>query len=68
MLAIFNLLPIPPLDNSRILMGVLPPSAAYRFAGLEPYGIILVLVLFYLGIIGKIIMPIIQTLAKFLQG
>lgn len=68
MLAIFNLLPIPPLDGSRILMGVLPTSAAYRFAGLEPYGIILVLVLFYLGIIGKIIMPIIQTLAKFLQG
>ena len=68
MLAIFNLLPIPPLDGSRILMGVFPPSAAYRFAGLEPYGIILVLVLFYLGIIGKIIMPIIQTFAKLLQG
>ena len=60
MLAIFNILPIPPLDGSKILMGLLPPKAAYSYAKLEPYGILLVLALFYTGVIGWFIMPLID--------
>ncbi len=60
MLAVFNCLPIPPLDGSKILMGLLPPDAARTYAGMEPYGFILVLLLFYMGIISRLLIPIIH--------
>ncbi|WP_457574077.1 site-2 protease family protein [Desulfolithobacter sp.] len=60
MLAVFNCLPIPPLDGSKILMGILPEGMARSYARLEPFGFILLLVLFYIGIIPRIIMPIIR--------
>ncbi len=60
MLAIFNCFPVPPLDGSKILMSFLSHRAALTYSRLEPYGFILLLVLFYTGIIGRIIMPIIN--------
>jgi len=60
MLAVFNLVPIPPLDGSKILMGLLPPRQAMAFAKIEPYGFIILLALFYTGILPKLIMPIIS--------
>ena len=44
-LGIFNLLPLPPLDGGRIMVGILPRRLAAAWAGLERYGIIIVLVL-----------------------
>ena len=44
-LGIFNLIPIPPLDGSRILMGLLPNKWAFRYAKIEPYGIFILIVL-----------------------
>jgi Zn-dependent protease len=44
-LAVFNLIPIPPLDGSRIVMVFLPPAMRKRFASLERFGIILLLFL-----------------------
>jgi Zn-dependent protease len=64
MLAIFNLVPIPPLDGSKILMGLLPPKQARAFAKLEPYGFIILLILFYSGLLPKIIFPIITFTQK----
>ena len=68
MLAVFNLLPLPPLDGSRILMGILPPDKAAGYARLEPYGFVIVLLLFYTGIIGKVIMPIIHFTVGLMIG
>lgn len=68
MLAVFNLLPIPPLDGSKILMGLLPPHLAASFARIEPFGFILMLILFYTGILSKIIMPIISFAQHIMMG
>ena len=68
MLAVFNCLPIPPLDGSKVLMGVLPPDMARSYEKLEPFGFILLLILFYLGIISKVIMPIIGFANNLLLG
>lgn len=68
MLAVFNCLPIPPLDGSKVLMGVLPPDMARSYEKMEPFGFILLLLLFYAGIISKVIMPIITYANNLLLG
>jgi len=68
MLAVFNCLPIPPLDGSKVLMGLLPPSALRSYMKLEPFGFILLLILFYTGIIPQLIMPIINFSNNLLLG
>lgn len=66
MLTVFNLLPVPPLDGSKVLMGLLPPDAARSYAQLEPYGFILLLLLSYLGVISTLMMPIMQFASELL--
>jgi len=65
-LAIFNLIPVPPLDGSKILLGLLPSSPAYRYAKLESYGPVILLILVLSGIIGKILFPLVFFLFNLL--
>jgi Zn-dependent protease len=68
LLALFNLIPIPPLDGSHILSLFLPPNLARLYAYLEPVGFILILVLFYTGIMWWFLMPPYNLLASVLLG
>ncbi len=55
MLAAFNLIPIPPLDGSKVLMGFTSRRFQYSLMRLEPYGMFIILGLLYLGILNPII-------------
>ncbi|MDD2586650.1 MAG: site-2 protease family protein [Syntrophomonadaceae bacterium] len=63
-LAAFNLIPIPPLDGSKILAGLLPDSGAQVIYSLEQYGPILLLLIIVTGFAGKVFIP----LANFMAG
>jgi Zn-dependent protease len=54
-LGTFNLIPLPPLDGSRILAYFLPAKAAYRYYQLEPYGPLIILILLYTGLLTPIL-------------
>ena len=58
-LCIFNFLPIPPLDGSRILAGLLPEHLARPYAALDRYGFIILILLMLTNTISRLIMPII---------
>lgn len=60
-LAVFNLLPFPPLDGSKVLETFLPPSMQPLYEMLEQYGFVILMVLMYMGVFGAIIRPILRA-------
>ena len=54
-----NLLPLPPLDGSRIVTSFLSPGAAYKYNLLERWGLPILVVLIFTGVLGKILHPLI---------
>jgi Zn-dependent protease len=67
-LALFNLIPIPPLDGSHILAILLPPELKRWYHHLDQVGFILILILFYTGVMGTLLMPLYRAIAVFLLG
>ncbi|MDD5084631.1 MAG: site-2 protease family protein [Candidatus Omnitrophica bacterium] len=65
-LAVFNLIPIPPLDGSRIVAGILPPHWSYRYGRIEPYGFVVILVLFWLGLLPRVVLPLVNILCRYI--
>ena len=64
-LAVINLIPIPPLDGSRILTGLLPRELAYKYMRIEPFGFIIAL-LFIILFGSSIIQPVIGIICSLL--
>lgn len=64
MLGVLNLVPIPPLDGSRVLAGMLPNRAGQIMAQIEPYGLIILVALLMSGILN--LMPMVNTIRHFI--
>jgi Zn-dependent protease len=63
-LALFNLLPIPPLDGGRVLVGLLPPRLATRLERVEPVGLFIVLGLSAFGLLGWLFDPAFRLVGR----
>ena len=65
-LALFNLVPVPPLDGSKVVAGILPPKVRAVYVGLERYGIFIIIALLYLGLLDLVIVPLYRVIFYFL--
>lgn len=69
LLAFFNMIPIPPLDGGRVLMGLLPYRQAASLSRLEPYGmIIIILLVFFTPVFSVVLRPLIDFFTHLLIG
>ncbi|MFO7735112.1 MAG: site-2 protease family protein, partial [bacterium] len=66
LLGFFNLIPIPPLDGSKILMGLLPPSYDRIFLNIERYGFFILIFLMITGILRILLFPVFSIVNLFL--
>ncbi len=65
-LAVFNLLPLPPLDGAHVVSSLLPRKLSYQYNQLEPYGLYILLGLLFLGIFQWIVFPVVKIIQQFM--
>ncbi len=66
-LFVFNLVPVPPLDGSRILIYLLPKEMALKYAKIERYGFLIIVILLFTNVLWMIIGPIVNFLVKLIS-
>ncbi len=67
-LAIVNLLPIPPLDGGRVATSILPGPLAWKLSRIEPYGVFIVLALFFTHVLDFVLSPVVSLLLDVYYG
>ncbi len=67
-LGVFNLIPIPPLDGSRVMYGLLPERWLQQYMRMEQYGFIILFVLLWGGALDRLIYPIAGLLLRLFLG
>ena len=67
-LALFNLFPILPLDGGRILAGFLPSKISRAMHKLERYGLLIIFLLLYLGVFGKVFVPVFNYILNYMDS
>lgn len=66
-LMVLNLIPVPPLDGGRIAISVLPHAMAYNLAKLEPYGLLIIMLLMASGVLSSFMYPILGSIIGMLS-
>ena len=66
-LMVLNLLPLPPLDGGRIAVSLMPNHLAYKYAKVERYGFIILIILLATGILARIMEPFIEAVIRIIQ-
>jgi Zn-dependent protease len=67
LLAVFNMIPVPPLDGGNVLLGVLPPGPARVMEQLRPYGFVILYALMLTGVLSAVLGPVLDYV-RYLLG
>jgi Zn-dependent protease len=67
-LMILNLVPIPPLDGSRVVASLLPPRLERSYEAIEPYGFLILILLIFSGILSTVLGPLLEAVQGFIYS